>query len=334
MSGKISILMPFKNAEAYIEPCMSSILRQSYRHWELIAVDDHSTDNSAAIVSRYQKTDARIRLIANPDSGIIHALRNAYAISAGIYITRMDADDLMPEHKLKILMELLVRFGKQHVATGTVQYFSEQSLADGYQRYQNWLNNMMLRGGHYDDIYKECVIPSPAWMVHREDLDRCGAFQSDIYPEDYDLCFRYYRHGIRVVSTSDLVHYWRDHPTRTSRNHPHYADHRFLDLKMKYFLEIDYDPNKELVLWGAGKKAKIIAKHLIAAQVRFHWISNNSKKIGHNLYDQIIKPIGLIKDLSPLHIIVTPANLKDQSDIKNQLAKMHLKPSKDYFMFS
>ena len=83
------------------------------------------------------------------------------------------------------------------MATGLVKYFSETTLGDGYQKYEQWLNQLTLENRNFEDIYKECVIPSPAWMCHRDDLDNCGGFAQQQYPEDYDLCFRFYKNKLK-----------------------------------------------------------------------------------------------------------------------------------------
>jgi len=55
------------------------------------------------------------------------------------------------------------------------------------------------KGNNFQEIYKECVIPSPCWMIYRTDMDKCQAFLPNRYPEDYDLCFRFYENGMRTT---------------------------------------------------------------------------------------------------------------------------------------
>ena len=74
---KISIIMPFKNEERFLGETLESILNQSERDFELIAVDDHSSDESAKIVSEYAAKDSRIKLCSNEGSGTICALQTA-----------------------------------------------------------------------------------------------------------------------------------------------------------------------------------------------------------------------------------------------------------------
>lgn len=97
----VSILIPFKNTASFLDECMNSILNQTYKNWELIIVDDHSSDGSYSIVDSFAENDARIKLFKNSGKGIIDALRLAFLKSSGDFITRMDSDDLMRPEKLK-----------------------------------------------------------------------------------------------------------------------------------------------------------------------------------------------------------------------------------------
>ena len=67
----ISILMPVKNAALYLDECLNSILRQTYEEWELICVNDYSTDRSAEIITKFSDSDLRIQLLQNNGTGII-----------------------------------------------------------------------------------------------------------------------------------------------------------------------------------------------------------------------------------------------------------------------
>ena len=91
---------------------------QNYQNWEIIAVDDHSSDNSRVIIENYSSLDARIKVHTNKGEGIISALRTAYYLSKGEFMTRMDSDDIMYPNKLNILASALKKHGKGHVAVG------------------------------------------------------------------------------------------------------------------------------------------------------------------------------------------------------------------------
>ena len=313
--------------------CIDSILNQTYTDWELLIIDDHSTDDSHNIVVEYSKKDPRIKLYKNSGSGIIQALQTAFNHSEGSYITRMDSDDIMHPDKLEFMISDLKQYGRHHIALGLVQYFSDDGISNGYARYEAWLNHLTKTGNNYSEIYKECVIASPCWMLHRDDLIACDAFNPDRYPEDYDLTFRFYKHNIKCIPSHQLLHYWRDYSTRTSRTHEHYAQNYFLDIKLRYFLELDYDASRPLTVWGAGFKGKTIAQQLVDKNIPFYWICDNPKKIGKDIYDQKLLNFDYLQELNHPQSIVTVANEQAQEAIRAYFETHDMQSMIDYFFF-
>ncbi len=318
-SDKISILMPVKNAMPYLIDCIGSISEQDDSSWELVAIDDHSTDDSAAILAQASQSDDRIRWATSDGRGIIPALRKAYNLSTGNLITRMDADDLMAPQKISSLKKALLSTSKKSIAVGNVAYFSEEELGEGYRKYADWLNQNLQLPNPYNLIYKECVIPSISWMVRKETLDGIGAFDGDRYPEDYDFCFRTYEARLPIIPVQEVVHHWRDHQSRTSRNDPTYLDNRFLDIKLYYFLEIDYNSSIPLVVWGAGKKGKEIVKSLINQNIHPIWITDNKNKIGKDIYGVILEPESMLNNLKEGQIIVAIATPEAKDYLSSKL---------------
>ena len=77
-NGLVSIIMPFKNTWTFLTECLHSIRNQEYTEWELLAVDDHSTDGSYKLLIHFAEMDTRIRVFKNKGKGIIPALRTGY----------------------------------------------------------------------------------------------------------------------------------------------------------------------------------------------------------------------------------------------------------------
>ena len=318
--------MPVKNTEKYLPECIESIINQTEINWELIAVDDGSTDNSFEILYDYSSQDSRIKVFKNTGKGIIDALNLAYSKSAGEYITRMDSDDIMQPLKLELLLNKLNEKGRGYLATGCVKYFSENELGDGFLKYEKWLNQLTKKDSNFTEIYKECVIPSPCWMISRADFDACGAFNSVVYPEDYELVFRFYEKSLKVIGVNKEIHFWRDYQTRTSRTDDNYKDNRFIELKISKFVELDYDASKELIVWGAGKKGKKIAQYLSNKKIDFRWFCNNSKKIGKEIYGVIMENSEELTPNSNYQIILAVAG-DEQVKVLNKIQNFQ------YFLF-
>ena len=105
----ISIVMPVFNAQAYLEEALESVRRQTWTDWELLVVDDHSTDGSAGLVSEICRKDARIRLLSQMDGikGAANARNFGTAHANGRYLAFMDADDIWRVDKLEREMAFL-----------------------------------------------------------------------------------------------------------------------------------------------------------------------------------------------------------------------------------
>lgn len=318
--------MPVYNEENFLHECIASILSQRFRNWELIAVDDFSSDNSFDILGQYCLRDHRITAMKNKAKGIIPALATAFSCTKGLMITRMDADDLMPEDKLESMVSELKEVGPGNIISGKVKYFSSTELGDGYMKYENWINKQL----YYEDIYKECTLPSACWMAYKKDLDRINAFEESVYPEDYDLLFKFYQSAINIIGLDKILHLWRDHPDRASRNDPNYQDQNYFSLKISYFLTCDYDENSHLVIWGAGRKGKALVKSLFAALKNsntqrtptIRWVTENEKKIGKNIYGITVEHLKVLKELTHKQVLVAISDqtfLKNKSDLYNQL---------------
>jgi hypothetical protein len=171
-------------------------------------------------------------------------------------------------------------------------------------------------------------------MVHREDLVSAGAFDPDIYPEDYDLCFRFYKQGLKPVAVPGILHYWRDHPERVSRNNPEYADQQFFDLKLKYFFELERDQSRELIIWGTGAKGKKLTKKINDSyEKNFRWITGNPKKIGEKIYGVTVEETAVLGKVSNPQIIVAVSSPKDIEEIEKYFKSSELVKNREYFFF-
>ena len=106
-SELVSIMMPAYNAEKHIAEAIESVLAQTYLHWELLVVDDGSTDKTAVIAEKY--TDSRIKYIHKENGGEASARNVALDISQGAFIAYLDSDDVWLPHHLEITMSYLQR---------------------------------------------------------------------------------------------------------------------------------------------------------------------------------------------------------------------------------
>src|SRR5215510_5647859 len=92
---RVSILLPVWNAAATLPACLRSIQRQSEPHWQCVIVDDGSPDDSLSVARRFAERDTRFTVIAVPHQGLVDALNTGIAACQGLFVARMDADDVM-----------------------------------------------------------------------------------------------------------------------------------------------------------------------------------------------------------------------------------------------
>lgn len=331
----VSIIMAVKDTAPYLHDCIDSIINQTYQNWELIAVNDHSSDETPTILKTYSEQDSRVRYFDSDKPKLIPTLQVAYDQVRGELINRMDSDDRMPLDKIEVLVREWLKYGKGTVIAGGTEHFvDEGEVGDGFLKYERWLNEVARTNTHYQEIYKECVIPSHCWIIHKDDFDAVDAFNPLIYPEDYDLCFRFYRHGLTVVGIDKILHFWRDRSNRISRTWDEYKDNRYFDLKLRFFYELDRDRTRPLVLWGAGRNGKDMARLLQSYDDTFHWVCDNENKIGRDIYGVILEHFDATPSIEKPQIMIVVSSPDGKKAILEQLTQWGKKPVEDFWFFA
>lgn len=99
----ISVIMPAYNSERYISEAIESVINQSYKNFELIIVDDGSTDRTPEIIDKYVETDLRIKVFHRENAGVSSARNFALQNICGEYVTFIDSDDMYHTDRLKIM---------------------------------------------------------------------------------------------------------------------------------------------------------------------------------------------------------------------------------------
>lgn len=325
--------MPVKDTAPYLEACISSILEQTFADWELIAVNDQSSDDSLVLLEDFATKDKRVKVFTNSKPGLLQALRYGYSKTSGELIHRMDSDDKMPENKLQLMFNAWQ--GKESLVTGGTEYFKDNgTVGDGFRRYDKWLREVARNQSHPIEMYRECVIPSNCWLVHREDFDAVGGFEPETFPEDYDLCFRFITGGLNIIGIDEVLHLWRDREDRISRNWEVYRDNRFYELKIDYFFKHSRLQERPLFLWGAGKNGKDLAKLILQKEEKLNWITDNDKKIGKDIYGIVLDDVIVLKSIENPQIIVAVASPQDQQGINRLMKEMSLEEGKHFWFFA
>ncbi len=152
----ISIILPCYNCQDYIGQAVDSVLGQSYTDWELLVVDDGSTDGSRKVIEQHAAGDPRIRVFSQPNGGVSKARNMALANARGEFIALLDADDWLPQDSLKIRMERFRKSPATAFVDGRVDVYCEtgSSIERSWKpEFRGNPHSMLLRsreGGSYD----------------------------------------------------------------------------------------------------------------------------------------------------------------------------------------
>lgn len=185
---KVSVIIPVYNAEKYLLEAIESVIDQSYDDWEIIAVNDGSTDSSPDILKNYEdRYPSKIRVLHQPNSGLSAARNAAIAAANGEYIAFLDADDLWLPEKTDEQVYLL----DNNSDIGLV-YSDIFELKNGkLKKRRNVIGGRMFRGDIFDSLFYQNFIPVLSVMVRKSVLDKCGLFDPVYHgTQDYDLWMR------------------------------------------------------------------------------------------------------------------------------------------------
>lgn len=325
--------MPLRNSAKFICDALDSIINQSYSNWELIIVDDHSVDDSIGLIEKYQKLHSQIFWFNNPGKGIIPALKFGFSKAQGKFICRFDSDDKMPKDRLKIMLNKWNESSQNKtIVTGQVEYFGK-TISEGYKNYEKWLNQINSDGEQWSNIYRECVIASPNWLMRKQDLLAIGAFNNLEYPEDYDLVLKCYQAGFQIQYCEETTLYWREHPERTSRNSEHYQQRAFFQLKISQFLKFE-NKGQKILIWGSTKKGRLSASILLEKGYDFIWMDLNPQQFPNGIQGQKVISFLETSAFNPLEtqilLCIYPEN-DQKRKIKAYLESLNFLEGKNYW---
>jgi GT2 family glycosyltransferase len=208
----ISILMPVYNGARYLGEAVESVLAQTHADFELIAVDDGSTDSSLEILRRFALRDRRIRVISRPNTGIVGALTDAVALATGPLLARLDSDDIAAPDRLERQVAYL-EANPDCVALGSGAWVIDS---------QGAVVDLIVPPASHAGIEAELLKGNGASLLHpsavfrRDAFERIGGYDpSFCRAEDIDLYFRLLPEGRLANLLEPLIRY-RQHTHSTN----------------------------------------------------------------------------------------------------------------------
>ena len=260
----VSVLLPVYNAARFLDGCLESLAAQTLTAFEIVAVDDGSTDGSAEILDRWRRREPRLRVLTRSHGGLITALNHGLGACHADVVARMDADDESLSERLELQRELLDADPGLDVVSCQVRHFADdRPVGRGLRVYERWLNGLVSHEDILRERFIESPLPHPSVMVRRSALEEANGYRDRGWPEDYDLWLRLAEAGHRFVKVPRELVRWRDHGDRLTRRHRRYAVERFLECKAHFLARGPLAGIDRLVIWGAGQTGRRLSKHLI-----------------------------------------------------------------------
>lgn len=202
---KVSIGIPFFNAELYFEDAIKSVLQQSFQDWELILVDDGSTDRSLEIAKKFANKDSRIRVISDgKNKKLPTRLNQIIQESQYEYIARMDADDLMHPDRLKIQLDFLEKNKEFDLVSTGVVSINDKNQVRGIRRLREIYTDFSEVKRHYPIVHASILAKRDWYLRNKYD-------QSLPRTEDFELwCRTISNNDLKLAVLPEALYYYRE----------------------------------------------------------------------------------------------------------------------------
>lgn len=264
---KVSVLMPVRDGAEWLAEAIESVRVQTLEDWEILAVDDGSTDATREILDGYRRRDGRVRVFATTASerGLVAALNRGLVEVSSDYVARMDADDVALPERLAAQVQALDADCSLAAVACRVEGFPEDALGEGMQRYIAWQNALLTPEDLARDRFVESPVVAPSLTIRAEFLrDTLGGWRERGWPEDWDLVLRAFEAGGRIARLPRALHRWRQHERQTTHNDPRYGADRLLRARAHYLARFLLQTAESRAIWviGAGPVGKTLAEAL------------------------------------------------------------------------
>jgi glycosyltransferase involved in cell wall biosynthesis len=293
---EVSVLLPVRNAMPYLNDCIASLERQTLGNYEVVAVDDGSTDGSEGVLDEWSDRDPRVVVRRRPQSGLVDTLNAGLERCRAPLVARMDADDVSHPRRLELQAAALADEPGLGVISCLVRHFRWSRVGEGFRIYESWLNSLASPDAIARERFVESPVAHPSAMVSRELLE--PGYRETGGPEDYDLWLRLLEQGVKIAKIDRYLFFWREHGERLTRVDGRYSVENFLRCKAKYLLSGPLHGVGRVVVWGAGQTGRRLSKHLIRGGAPVEvFVDIDPDKIGRTLRG---RPIIGVDDLPAL----------------------------------
>ncbi len=294
---RVSVLLPVRNEERYLPVALRSLYRQTLTDWELVVVNDGSTDRTYEILEEAAARDSRIRVLHRPSEGLVVALNIGLAECRSELVARMDGDDVSHPRRLERQASFLDRQPEISLVACRIRHFPRNAIKGGFLAYEHWQNSLLDHDTIVNDFFVESPFAHPSVMFRKEPVVAVGGYRDMGWAEDYDLWFRLMQTGARFARLPETLFFWRDHGQRVSRSGGAFSLNAFRRCKLLFLRQGFLQGVKQVTLWGAGREGKAW-RHVLRDNgiTIVSWIEVDPRKIGQVIHNS---PVVGLDNLTP-----------------------------------
>jgi len=277
--------MPVRNEQAYLPAALTSLYRQTVADWELIAVDDGSSDATCEILAAAAQRDRRVRVVRLAGEGLVPALNAGLKSCRAPLLARMDGDDICHPRRFERQAAYLDAHPETGLVASSFRHFPRASLRRGMLDYERWQNSLEEHALICRDLFVESPFVHPGIMARRAIFQEVGEYRDCGWAEDYDLWLRMAQAGTRFARLEGPLFFWRDHPSRATRTMDPYTAESMRRCKLHHLRLGFLKGEAELVIAGAGREARAWQRLLSAEGIRVRcWLDIDPRKLGRPLH--------------------------------------------------
>lgn len=330
----VSVVMPYRNAEATIMETVASVQAQSLAQFELIAVDDDSQDDSHTLLEHEAARDPRIRILRPGRIGVAEAMNRGCDAARAPYIARIDADDHMHPERLALQSRFLHDNPSISLVSSRVKLFPQEQIQSGFQHYIDWQNGCTTPDDIACECYVELPVANPSIMFRRALLQSIGGFRQGDFPEDYEFILRALHHNHRLAKLPEVLLYWRESEGRLTRTDERYRRTAFDQVRTDYLCKDARLKGRSLVFWGAGRKTRRRTDQLIERGLApTVWIDIDPGKIGQQINAIPVEAPEWLERQIPLPFVLSwVTNHGAREAIRAFLERAGYRRGRDYLM--
>lgn len=279
---QVSLIVAVYNTAPYLNQCLDSILRQTVADWELVVVDDGSTDGSAAICDDYARRDRRISVLHKPNSGKPDSCNLALQNVRGEFVAFVDSDDWLAPDMLEVLLRAISETGVDFASCGYLNEFKDATVPDPVCRRRQTLTRSQtvkmlfdrkLYGYLHGRLFRRSLLQEP--------IPQLGRY------EDFAVIYKWVAHGCGTVLCPECLYHYRQRGSSIMNSRDdmmigyvplleecyHYIiDHRLLDageskaIALRNYIRIAKDIGRKMPLKEVRQPIQMIREAVVRLQ--------------------------------------------------------------------